>query len=83
MCHYVSGYRDILKDQATMLACINSLRMVMENMKRFWVIVVMIIVLVSFFMFSRYLVKRVEMGAEVEQQVDEIKQALVLLRRRL
>ncbi len=45
-----------------MLACINSLRKVMENMKGFLVIVVMIIALVSFFMLSRYLVKRVEMG---------------------
>ncbi len=47
-----------------MLACINSLRKVMENMKGFLVIVVMIIALVSFFMLSRYLVKRVEMGED-------------------
>ena len=47
-----------------MLACINSLRKVIENMKGFMVIVVMIIVLVSFFMLSRYLVKRVEMGED-------------------
>jgi hypothetical protein len=36
----------------------------MKNMKGFWVIVVMIIILVLFFMLSRYLEKGIEMGED-------------------
>ncbi len=53
-----------MRDRATILARRNSLRKVMQNMKGFWVIVVMMIVLVSFLMLSRYLVKRVETGED-------------------
>ena len=46
------------------MACRNSLRKVMENMKGFWVIVIMIIILVPLFMLSRYLEKSIEMGED-------------------
>ena len=46
------------------MACRNSLRKVMENMKGFWVIVIMIIILVPLFMLSRYLEKGIEMGED-------------------
>jgi hypothetical protein len=36
----------------------------MENMKGFWVIVIMIIILVPLFMLSRYLEKGIEMGED-------------------
>ncbi len=45
-----------------MLACRNSLRKVMENMKGFWVIVIMIIILLPLFMLSRKSEKSVEMA---------------------
>ncbi len=46
------------------MACRNSLRKVMENMKGFWVIVIMIIILVPLFMLSRYLEKGIEMAED-------------------
>ena len=52
------------------MACRNSLRKVMENMKGFWVCVIMyiifvsIIILVPLFMLSRYLEKGIEMGED-------------------
>ncbi len=43
------------------MACRNSLRKVMENMKGFWIIVIMLITLMPLYMLSRRLEKSVEM----------------------
>ena len=46
------------------MACRNSLKKVMENMKGFWVIVIMIIILVPLFMLSHKSEKSIEMAED-------------------